>query len=382
MNTRIHDRLVNKGHQLLEPPEERKSFFKWFRESVLGLDSDEYVEEFWREARKGHTIGHYPRTLDNWYGTTSSGMYDPSNIHRDDGYLVALVLCGPSLVFWLIRELISQQLRKERRPGYYEAERLRRLELGHIRRTFSGRKTLNPCPTLDAIRAAWNGARHSPEGALRLGGLLEDLECYVDNRSIAGEDGFWRGRRGGIKRFLEREAHDLFEHYAALMRYKSIARRFRQACSVDDPVPTNALLPPLPNQEQSGPNKSSNAVKQGEDQGTTSPNKSSDTSEKVEAKDTTSLHKSSNLVTEKERKVAMEVLAEAGGTTVIALEAAIALRIDPNCIADPDSIESSNSSDASDNTVSSNMAEKKKTKPLVSSRIVAWLRHRRGCSAA
>ncbi len=364
MNTRIHDRLVNKGHQLLEPPEERKSFFKWFWESVLGLDSDEYVEEFWREARKGHTIGHYPRTLDNWYGTTSSGMYDPSNIHRDDGYLVALVLCGPSLVFWLIRELISWHLRKERRPGYYEAERLRRLELGHVRRTISGRKTLNPCPTLDAIRAAWKGARHSPEGALRLGGLLEDLECYVDNRSIAGEDGFWRGRRGGIKRFLEREAPDLFEHYAALMRYKSIARRFRQACSVDDPVPADALLQTSPDQAQFGPNESSNV------------------GERVEGKGTTSPNKSSNWVTEKERKVAMEVLAEAGGTTVIALEAAIALRIDPNCIVDPDSIDNLGSSGVSCNTGSSDMAETKKTKPLVSSRIVAWLRHRRGCSAA
>ena len=374
MNTRIHDRLVNEGHQLLEPPEERKSFFKWFRESVLGLDSDEYVEEFWREARKGHTIGHYPRTLDNWYGTPSCGMYDPSNIRRDDGYLVALVLCGPSLLFWLIRELISQRLRKERRPGYYESERLRRLELGHIRRTFSGRKTLNPCPTLDAIRAAWNGARHSPEGALRLGGLLEDLECYVDNRSIAGEDGFWRGRRGGIKRFLEREAHDLFEHYAALMRYKSIARRFRQACNVEDPVPTDALLPTSPDQAQSSPNESSDVVKQG----TTGLNESSD----AVKQGTTGPNESSNWVAEKERKVAMEVLAEAGGTTVIALEAAIALRIDPNCIVDPDCIDNSGRSGASCSTSSSDMSEKKRTKPLTSSRIVAWLRHRRRCSAA
>lgn len=356
MNTRIHDRLVNEGHQFLEPTEARKSFFVWFRESVLGLDSDEYVEEFWREARKGHTIGHYPRTLDNWYGTPSGGLYDPSNVCRDDGLLVALVLCGPALMFWIIRELISWKLRKERRPGYYEAERLRRLELGHVRRTISGRKTLNPCPTLDAIRAAWNGARHSPEGALRLGSLLEDLECYVDNRSIAGEDGFWHGRRGGIKRFLEREAHDLFEHYAALMRYKSIARRFRQACGVNDPVPADTLLPTASDQAQSRPNKSSDAGESVEEKGTIGPNKSS------------------NWVTEKERKMAMEVLAEAGSTTVIALEAAIALRIDPDCISDP-----GNSGDL-DSTNSSGTTEK--TKPLVSSRIVAWLRHRRGCAVA
>jgi hypothetical protein len=27
-------------------------FFKWFHESVMGFDSEEYRREFWREARK------------------------------------------------------------------------------------------------------------------------------------------------------------------------------------------------------------------------------------------------------------------------------------------------------------------------------------------
>ena len=38
--------------------ERNPDFFKWFHESVMGFDSEEYRREFWREARRtGHTIG-------------------------------------------------------------------------------------------------------------------------------------------------------------------------------------------------------------------------------------------------------------------------------------------------------------------------------------
>ena len=114
----------------------------------------------------------------------------------------------------------------------------------------------------------------------------------------------WRGRRGGIKRLLEREAPDLFAHYAALMRYKSIARRFRQACGLADPVPADAALP----------------VASGTPRARTRRVAGVDFPRRTQPVDAAPL------------AVAAAVFAEAG-RTVISLEAALALRIDPDCIA-------------------------------------------------
>ena len=67
-------------------------------------------------------------------------------------------------------------------------------------------------------------------------GLLEDLECYLDNRPrFAGERGL--GRTGGIKRHLQEHAPDLFRHYAALMRiqpqYERSGRRGGSSAGCD-----------------------------------------------------------------------------------------------------------------------------------------------------
>ena len=78
---------------------------------------------------------------------------------------------------------------------------------------------------------------------IRLGSLLEDLECYVDNSIYFNEKGKVAGRRGGIRRHLQEHAPDLYARYKTLMRYKSLARKFRQAVGESDPVPASALLP-------------------------------------------------------------------------------------------------------------------------------------------
>ena len=176
------------------------------------------------------------------------------------------------------------------RPSYYAAERARRRALARERRRQGRRATTNPRPSLEEIRALYAQVKRNPEAALRLGGLLEDLECYLDNRPrFAGARCL--GRAGGIKRHLQEHAPDLFVHYAALMRYKAIAKRFRQAAGVADPVPADALLP-------------------GAAEGRAEP---------------------------AARARAAEILAEGAGT-VVALEAALALRLDPGCVpalADP-----------------------------------------------
>ena len=43
MNTRIREKLIRKGHVFATPVHtEERTFFDWFREVVLGLDSDDY----------------------------------------------------------------------------------------------------------------------------------------------------------------------------------------------------------------------------------------------------------------------------------------------------------------------------------------------------
>lgn len=328
MNTRIRTRLLREGHVLAAPPPPRaaeKSFFAWFREDVLGLDSEEYRREFWREAcATGRSLGRRPRTFEDWQ--RDRGVFR-ADLQLVDALVVCLVLGGASLAFWLVRRAVRRHLARTRRPSYYDRERDRRVELGRVRRAITARHTYNPPPSLDAIREAWRAVRRSPETALRLGGMLEDLECYVDNRSRGDSRTGWRGRRGGIKRLFEREAPDLFEHYAAIMRYKAIARRFRQACGIADPVPADAVLPvaddaPTPTREVGG-----------------------------------RLFPLRPYLKEfGPVQTAAELLAETRGT-VISLEATIALRIDPDCILLDDAPDDGSTSSAS-------------------GRVVAWLRRR------
>ena len=110
------------------------------------------------------------------------------------------------------------------------------------------RTTLNPRPTPEALRAAFAARGASPEAKVRLGGLLEDLECHVDNCLRFGPDGEILGRNGGVKAWLREHAPELFGRYKTLMRYKALARRLLQAAGIADPVPASAVFdgPPAP----------------------------------------------------------------------------------------------------------------------------------------
>ena len=132
------------------------------------------------------------------------------------------------------------------RARYYARDNARRRALTAERRRIARRKTVNPCPTPEALCAAFAARGASPEAKVRLGGLLEDLECYVDNGLRYGPDGEILGRNGGVRGWLREHVPELFERYKTLMRYKSLARRLRQAAGVADPVPADALLPPPP----------------------------------------------------------------------------------------------------------------------------------------
>ena len=134
------------------------------------------------------------------------------------------------------------------RARYYARDNARRRALAAERRRIARRTTLNPRPTPEALRAAFAARGASPEAKVRLGGLLEDLECHVDNCLRFGPDGEILGRNGGVKAWLREYAPELFGRYKTLMRYKALAKRLRQAAGIADPVPASAVFdgPPAP----------------------------------------------------------------------------------------------------------------------------------------
>ena len=216
------------------------AFFRWFHEDVMMFDSMEYRRQFWRDAyRHGHTIGDMPRT--------AIEFTDPRR-HPYNTWLVNLailvVAAGASAVVWYLVRTVDAHIRRLRRPTYYEAERERRMELAEERRRIRRRTTTNSCPTADSLRAAFTQARASTANMIRFGSMLEDLECYVDNSVVwNAEKGKIVGRRGGIRQWLRENAEDLSERYKTVMKYKALAKKFRQAVGVSDPVPAAAVLP-------------------------------------------------------------------------------------------------------------------------------------------
>ena len=318
MRKAVEEHLESRGCRIKRPPEDPAplslgGLVDGFLVHVLRLDPESYRRAFWREAyRNGHTIGHVPRTFEAFFRRNARTFEQKVSL-----FLAVTALFGAYTVLTLLVRRLSLIVRRLRRPSYYERERDRRRKLADARREIRKHRTLNPQPTFGAIRAALRTARRSPEDALRLGSLLEDLECFVDNSLRFDADGRIVGRRGGIKRLFQREAPDLFEKYSTIMRYKAMAKRFRQACGTGEPVPPAMLLP---TQETAG--ASDHAPPSGP--ATTS---SDLTSETIPAAITEELRKG----LEHAREAAQEILGECEGT-IISLEAALALRLDPDCI--------------------------------------------------
>jgi hypothetical protein len=139
------------------------------------------------------------------------------------------------------RELM-RDLRRVRRPFYYAQEVERRRVLANERRKIRRRRTTAPMPTRDELIAAWNERKSSREAIIRLGGMLHDLECYVDNCLKFDKKGNVIGRNGGIRGWLSDNVPELMPKYKTLMRYKALAVRLRQVTETKDPKPTSKLL--------------------------------------------------------------------------------------------------------------------------------------------
>ena len=139
------------------------------------------------------------------------------------------------------RELI-RDLRRVRRPFYYAQEVERRRSLAIERRKIRRRRTTAPMPTPDELLKAWNERKSSREAMIILGGMMHDLECYVDNCLRFDEAGNVVGRNGGIRGWIADNVPELLPKYKTLMRYKALAVRIRQATETKDPKPTSKLL--------------------------------------------------------------------------------------------------------------------------------------------
>ena len=332
MRKAVEEYLEDRGCRVVRQPAEPapctfETLVDGFLVHVLRLDSESYRRAFWSEAyRNGHTIGHVPRTFESFFRRNARtfeekvslllavaalfGVYTVATLlYRRLSLIVKrAALFGVYTVATLLYRRLSLIVKRLRRPTYYERERERRQKLAIARREVRKHHTLNPQPTFDAIRAALRTARSSPESAIRLGSLLEDLECFVDNTLIHDAQGQIVGRRGGIKRLLQREAPDLFAKYSTIMRYKAMAKRFRQACGSAEPVPPATLLP---TQETAGPA----STPAPEAAGPVPEGLSDEVGARVAAA----------------RGAARTILEECEGT-LISLEAALALRLDPDCI--------------------------------------------------
>ena len=139
------------------------------------------------------------------------------------------------------RELL-RDLRYVRRPVYYAQEVERRRALALERRKIRRRRTTAPMPTPESLLAAWAERKNSCEAMILLGGMMHDLECYVDNCLRFDEAGNVVGRNGGIRGWLADNVPELLAKYKTLMRYKALAVRLRQATDTKDPKPTSKLL--------------------------------------------------------------------------------------------------------------------------------------------
>ena len=157
-------------------------------------------------------------------------------------------------------------------------------------------------PGNEELIEAFRKAKDSPASMIRFGSLIEDLECYVDNTPYF-KNGQLVGRRGGIRRYLEREIPELYARYKTVMKYKALSKKFRQATGVADPVPAASLLPEENDQGRSRGNENSvrNEISRGDGDG-------------MEKQGT---------------KAAKEIL-EACEGTVVSLAAQLEIRINPN----------------------------------------------------
>ena len=242
--------------------EVRESFRVWFRHNFVSQDEGRIGLRTYARAGELDDVCAGP-SRDMWYRFA----YERGTIDRTQaptaeelGFLLRSPLVALQLALGVtdLRGLrcyrrgltheVNRLQARAYRARYYARDNARRRALAAERRRITRRTTLNPRPTPEALRAAFAARGASPEAKVRLGGLLEDLECHVDNCLRFGPDGEILGRNGGVKAWLREHVPELSGRYKTLMRYKALAKRLRRAAGIADPVPASAVFdgPPAP----------------------------------------------------------------------------------------------------------------------------------------
>ena len=155
--------------------------------------------------------------------------------------VLALAQIGVGMALWAVLKFLSCFNRRVKRPVYYPAERRRRERLARERRKIRQRRTVNACPTKEALEEQFARAKTSPREMIRFGSMVCDLECYVDNSLVRDECGEIVGRKPGIRGWLNENCPQLGARYKTVMRYKAMAEKLKQAVGVGDPVPAAVL---------------------------------------------------------------------------------------------------------------------------------------------
>ena len=157
--------------------------------------------------------------------------------------VLATACGGTGLALWGLVKLTTFCLRRTRRRIYYPSEVDRRRRLAAERRKIRSRTTINASPTAEELLAQFARVKRKPQEMIRFGSMLEDLEAYVDNSLRRDAAGTIIGRNTGIKGWLAENCAELAAKYSTVMRYKALAKQFRQAIGLHDPYPAAVALP-------------------------------------------------------------------------------------------------------------------------------------------
>lgn len=140
------------------------------------------------------------------------------------------------------KKVLTDEEKRARRKLYYERENEKRKAQAEERRKIRLRKTTNPMPTVSDVSLAWSRRDMSKEDMILFGGMIHDLECFLDNSLVFNDEDEIGGRRGGIRGWLKGHMPHLLEHYKVIMNYKAMAKKLRQVAGIHDPTPTSELL--------------------------------------------------------------------------------------------------------------------------------------------
>jgi len=100
-----------------------------------------------------------------------------------------------------------------------------------------GRKVLLPLPSgfVEGLCGQWDKVRDSMEEVVRFGEMVIELEGYVDNSFVFGDEGEIVGRHPGIKGFLAANCPHI--GYGVAIRYRLLAMKAREVARKQGKVP-------------------------------------------------------------------------------------------------------------------------------------------------